>query len=96
MEKPDLRCISCFIIHFFSRALAGNQTNAFQQFQMMGNCRAAHIHQRRYLHNTFFIVAQQKKNPKPVAVGKLFEIICDIYKIERILYDWNKWRVLIK
>ena len=66
--------IGGFVIHFFSIAAGCNQSAGFQQTQVVGNGRTAHVHDGGYIDDTFFHVAENPENTNSGGIAKLFEV----------------------
>ena len=75
VQQIRLLRVRGFIIHFLAVPAADNQPGALQLLQMVGDCRAAHIHKGGNIGHTFLAVAQEPEDPDPASVTELFENI---------------------
>lgn len=62
-----------FVIHFFSVAAGCNQSAGFQQTQVVGNGRTAHVHDGGNIDDAFFHVAENPENFQPRGIAELFQ-----------------------
>ena len=65
--------IGGFVIHFFSVAAGCNQSAGFQQTQVVGNGRTAHVHDGGNIDDAFFHVAEDPENFQPCGIAELFQ-----------------------
>lgn len=77
MERLSLRCAACPVVGLFSVSSGLNQAAGAQKAQMMGDSRAAHLHQSGNMDHARFAVTEDPEDPDPGRIAELFENICE-------------------
>lgn len=70
-----------FVVDFFAVAAAGDELGAFELFEMVTHCRAAHVDHCGNIDDALLTVAEQPENADAVAITKLLENVGDDLKV---------------
>ena len=98
VNKGGFRCLCQFVIHFFAFAPAGQQSGLFEQPQVVGNGRCAHINAEGNVIDADFTVAQQPENAQAGRVADELKSFGSFFKrqgIRHIRQDFFNFSALM-
>ena len=75
MQQLGLSGAGAFIVYLLAVTAAYDEAGAFEELQMMGQGRRAHVHHDGKIADTFLAVAQYPEQPRAVPVAKLSEYL---------------------
>lgn len=98
VNKGGFRGLRQFVIHFFAFAPAGQQSGLFEQPQVMGNGRCAHVDAEGNVIDADFTVAKQPENAQAGGVADELEGFGSFFKcqgIRHIRQDFFNFSALV-